>query len=305
VEWEQSTFKPQILGASPLRKPAAGSPDQATPEGRPASAHSRLYEQGKAHVAAMEARRAEEEAARLAACTFSPDTTASKASAARMGLVLESAGGEGGGEGGSGAKPAPHERLYAHARERQERMKVQPSALELGCTFAPAISAVSRRLTERMHEPDTADLPRHELLYMDGLQKQHARAAGPSNRQLEMTQDDEVNCTFHPHITALPPKTLIAVPVHDRLFQHARDKQTAAVAAAMGTLAPSQSYVAAASAAGASPRSEAADAAAPFVGSGATGAGAVPASGDGAGSITGGRPGEAVEAIDGKEMFLI
>jgi hypothetical protein len=276
----------------------------------------------------LEARRAEEEEARVAACTFSPDTTASKASAARMGLVLD--GAEGGGEGGGAGAPQPHERLYRHAMERLERMRAQPSALELGCTFAPAISAVSRKITDTMREPAAADLPRYELLYEDGLQKQQARAAAAANRRVDdMTEEDRMNCTFQPAITPLPPKKLVAVPVHDRLFQHARDKQAAAVAAAVvgGPLPVTRSYASGVGGASVSPRSAGADTAAlansqgsgglaaSGTGSVAADSGAAPAPagagapGDVAAAVAmmaeAAAPGESVEAVDGKEMFLI
>lgn len=217
---------------------------------------SRLYQGGRAHEEALAAAQAKAEADALAACTFRPDTAKSRKSARRLGM----AAGEGG-EGGEGASPAgaasgdAHLRLYEQARERTERLRQQAAAAAAGSepSFKPRISLGSRRLTEGLRHAEEgggglggSDLPRHLLLYEDGLQRQQARAAAESNRGRDITEDDVVNCTFRPAITHVggggaPGRRgsgaglgLSAVPVHDRLYEHARSRQTALAAVAAG-----------------------------------------------------------------------
>jgi hypothetical protein len=234
---------------------AAAAADAARGKAGKEAVFSRLYQGGRAHEEALAAAQAKAEADALAACTFRPDTAKSRKSARRLGM----AAGEGG-EGGEGGSPAgaasgdAHLRLYEQARERTERLRQQAAAAAAGSehSFKPRISLGSRRLTEGMRHAEEggggglggSDLPRHLLLYEDGLQRQQARAAAESNRGRDITEDDVVNCTFRPAITHVGGGAgrrgsgagvgLSAVPVHDRLYEHARSRQTALAAVAAG-----------------------------------------------------------------------
>ena len=136
----------------------------------------RLYSSSKVSAADLESARIAVAASQLAECTFHPDIARSKRSATASG-VRSSIGGSG--AGGEDSED-PFSRLYKHAAERQQRkVKAIEEATEAtSFPFSPEISEVSRRITESMRDSATGDLPRHLLLYEDGLQRQQASNSG-------------------------------------------------------------------------------------------------------------------------------
>lgn len=168
-----------------------------------------------------------------------------------------SGGGSGsGGGGGASARSGgidgkeAHDRLYEAALAKAARARAAAAeaaaAASPECTFRPSISAGSRRLLAA-HGRDgdglasaagAAHVPRHLLLYEDGLHRQQQRLAAEANRGPEgLKPDDLINCSFQPTVHTLPSRLVApaAVPVHDRLYENARAKQ-AALAAAVAAL---------------------------------------------------------------------
>lgn len=162
-------------------------------------------------------------------------------------------GGAGGGlsarSGGGDGKEA-HDRLYEAALAKAARARAAAAEAAAStspdCTFRPAISAGSRRLLAAhgrdgdglASAPGAAHVPRHLLLYEDGLHRQQQRLAAEANRGPEgLKPDDLINCSFQPTVHTLPSRLVApaAVPVHDRLYENARAKQ-AALAAAVAAL---------------------------------------------------------------------
>lgn len=199
--------------------------------------YDRLYAASREREEGLALARVRLEELKLADCSFMPDVTVSKASGKGVGVGTVQAPVEG--EEAAAAALNPFDRLYAHALERAQRLAVAPSASDLECTFKPHISAVSRKITEGARDPSTADLPRHLMLYEDGLQRQQARGSAEANQNREITDDDITNCTFKPSITSLAATSIVSVPVYDRLYENARAKQATLAAAASGAPLPS------------------------------------------------------------------
>ncbi|RYG51271.1 hypothetical protein EON67_03705 [archaeon] len=194
--------------------------------------YERLSMSAQKKRAELDAARKRKEDTERATCTFKPNLSASKHSARLVGI--SSSDHDRSVEGSSD----PYTRLYAHALERVQRLQEEPRPEDLGCTFKPAISSVSRRISETMRDPSTVDLPRHYMLYEDGLQKQQARSMEAANKGGAITEDDVANCTFHPAVSPLPAHTAASIPVYDRLYENARAKQITLAAAASGVVLP-------------------------------------------------------------------
>jgi hypothetical protein len=151
---------------------AAPAPPSALAASRSLPVFDRLYATSKLTAAELDAARLAYAAAQLAECTFQPSTERSKRSAQMMGLrTVEGSSPE------AAELPDTFSRLYKDATERSlKKSKAVEEARETqACPFSPEISEVSRRITESMRDAATGDLPRHLLLYEDGLQRQQVR----------------------------------------------------------------------------------------------------------------------------------
>lgn len=149
---------------------------------------------------------------------------------------------------------SPFSRLYSDALERKLRTETFEAALEpvdSECTFEPALTVTSRRISDRMRtSPSTNDtaaaLPRHLQLYAEGLKKQRDRrdhaalvaAAGGLIRD-----EDARECTFQPASskgapTSPTPAVSSATPgsgnIHARLYEEALAKRAALVSLEAG-----------------------------------------------------------------------
>lgn len=187
-----------------------------------------------------------------------------------------------------------HSRLYLNALERAERLRqaklLADKAEEEECSFRPAISEGSRRIADGAtggsssgESGDAGDnnkgsagkqhhhIPRHLLLYEDGLVRQQARLANEVNAERKVTTDDLINCTFQPslgkssrqnlspsaHHASSPGGPLAfsstggrsgvyddattggSSSVHDRLYENAKARNAALIAASSATAAGS------------------------------------------------------------------
>jgi len=192
----------------------------------------------KARAAALEREAARLEGARreLQACTFAPDTSASRASArlvgvgAPVGAALRGAvlGGGAPAAGGSAAPGgaselslrlgagtgagSPGERLFEEASRRAERRRRAAEAASraeadaLRGLFSPATNGDRPRPTagQTPLQGAAAPLPgaRQERLYADGLARMLERRRLPD--ELPLRPDDAEECTFAPAVSAAP-----------------------------------------------------------------------------------------------------
>jgi hypothetical protein len=221
----------------------------------PSRVFDRLYASSKLTATELQTARLAYAASQLAECSFQPSTERSKRSAQLMGLrAVDGSSPEG------TALPDTFSRLYKDAAERNLK-KIKAVEVAQGteaCPFSPEISEVSRRITESMRDATAGDLPRHVLLYEDGLQRQQvgfvlsehdplffthvlslillvqARNSAEANLEREVTDDDLRNCTFQPLVAHLPVRQIATANVHDRLYENARQKQAVLAAATLG-----------------------------------------------------------------------
>ena len=184
AEVSKCTFKPAVTGDKALTqfRRIAKSGDDAQAESSVAApaavaaprgpVFDRLYLSSKVSAAELESARVAVVASQLAECTFKPDLARSKRTA---GAIL-------GSRPDADGAADPFARLYTQATERQERKvkAIEEAAKAAACPFSPEISEVSRRITESMRDSATGDLPRHLLLYEDGLQRQQVRGRSRS-----------------------------------------------------------------------------------------------------------------------------
>lgn len=96
--------------------------------------------------------------------------------------------------------------------------KVDPA--DKGCTFKPKISDASKALSKNLRRTGGKD--RFHEMYTEGLLRQKHRQSEAQNRSVEISKDDEDNCTFTPAITVFPSvSTQPQMPVHERLYANA------------------------------------------------------------------------------------
>ena len=144
---------------------------------------------------------------------------------------------------------SPFSRLYSDALDRRLRTETFEAALppvDLECTFEPALTVTSRRISDRMRSSPATDdasgtLPRHLQLYAEGLKKQRDRrdhaaliaAAGGLIRDADARE-----CTFQPTSSKAAPTSPAAFNnslspgsggIHARLYEEALAKRAALV----------------------------------------------------------------------------
>lgn len=169
-----------------------------------------------------------------------------------------------------------HERLYLIAAERKERHQQlinaaileKQQSIDNECTFEPAISRMSRKLTSiNMNENNdesndtyndtlhaVGTVPRHIELYEEGLAKLHRKHLAPEYQPYVHPLSSELEeCTFQPRINN--PKANRSTPhddsnengtgeneyyqglsVHERLYEDARNKQIVYSATVLGNV---------------------------------------------------------------------
>lgn len=176
-------------------KPSSSAPGTPTPTrggGRDdrGPVHDRLFSEGARQAVRLQAAKAKRAQEELSGATFRPDTAASRASAALVGIktstTTTTTSGDGAEGGGEGAEDA-HARLYRGAvqqRQRQKDREAAPPAADPACTFAPELNAASRKMASAHQqaawggegEGGEQQQPRHEALYQEGISKVRAAA---------------------------------------------------------------------------------------------------------------------------------
>lgn len=120
-----------------------------------------------------------------------------------------------------------YQRLYAHATERNQRQSSPPREQY---SFKPKISPITRKVLKDKEKVNTGS--RWEQLYREGKLRVHERAS-TSSPTTELTEDDMTNCTFQPNAFengslrkgSFEKRYAQQLPVHERLYQHARNVQ--------------------------------------------------------------------------------
>jgi hypothetical protein len=216
----------------------------------------RLYAAAGEKKNALEALRVATEALASTACPFRPDLAKSargaRASAAQAAAAAAAAGaGEGAGEGagvgageGAGAGAAgAFERLYGDASARAARAAAAAAAAaapsDPNCTFEPALSATTRRITQRLRASPAsaallAVLAAGEAALAEG--EEEGEAGGEGGEQGGAAGDED-------HLGRLAAAALL--PRHLTLYEEglrkARDRRAAAEAVeAVGGLLQSE-----------------------------------------------------------------
>ncbi len=196
----------------------------------------RLYRAAAEREAHVEEKRLARFKTEMTECSFSPALNPARPStapaAAQVGI-------------------SPFSRLYSDALERRLRTETFEAALppvDTECTFEPALTVTSRRISDRMRSsPSTtaddasATLPRHLQLYAEGLKKQRDRrdqaaliaAAGGLIRDADARE-----CTFQPNPTSPAALNSNVTPggggIHARLYEEALAKRAALVSIEAG-----------------------------------------------------------------------
>lgn len=199
----------------------------------------RLYRAAAEREAHVEEKRLARFKTEMTECSFSPALNPARPSTAPAAQVGSS----------------PFSRLYSDALERRLRTETFEAALppvDTECTFEPALTVTSRRISDRMRSsPAAADdasatLPRHLQLYAEGLKKQRDRrdnaaliaAAGGLIRDADARE-----CTFQPSSSKGVPTSPAALNsnvtpgsggIHARLYEEALAKRAALVSLEAG-----------------------------------------------------------------------
>eukprot|EP01138_Halocafeteria_seosinensis_P005690 gb/GECG01005817.1/.p1 GENE.gb/GECG01005817.1/~~gb/GECG01005817.1/.p1 ORF type:complete len:820 (+),score=142.47 gb/GECG01005817.1/:1-2460(+) len=194
---KECTFRPKINRVKQKEKQGV----------RPPPVHERLYSEHSKKTEEMLERKKSEEEKAMRECTFKPKLHPQPAGASHS--VLDA-----------------YTRLYEHAKEKQRR---DSSSSVEAHPFKPMISPASKKTAPRR---SVGEESRWEQLYREGKLKVHTRNTDSPPKE-DITDDDRVNCTFQPNkygnadyrVSHKDQRFMEELPVHDRLYQHARNVQ--------------------------------------------------------------------------------